>query len=350
MKQARTLIFGGTGSLGRKLIERMLPAHDIAVYSRDEAKHWTIKNELQSGPLATRSEALRFYVGDVRDKARIKDVIRQYRPKTIIVAAALKQVDTCELSPSESILTNLIGTQNVVDAVNESHLDRNGLGVEEVLFVSTDKACSPVNVYGMCKAISERVVTSQAPTGKPGVRFLAVRYGNVLESRGSIVPLFKYQGMHGTQLTVTDPNMTRFLMTLDDSVDLIEKTLLYGQSGETWIPRLPSMRVGDLALIFAQKHNKPIKIIGLRPGEKRHEDLINSSEGIRTRISFDDKNYIIGPAFEAGSGDAITYTSADLVMTFQELHDYLNGLGIIDAPLERFKGLSIEEIVTNRKE
>src|SRR3990167_1115345 len=243
MKQPRILIFGGTGSLGRKLIERMLPAHDIAVYSRDEAKHWTIKNELQSGPLASRSADLRFYVGDVRDPARIKDVIRQYRPKTIIIAAALKQVDTCELSPSESILTNLIGTQNVVDAVNGSFLDRNGLGVEEVLFVSTDKACSPVNVYGMCKAISERVVTSQAQTGKPGVRFLAVRYGNVLESRGSIVPLFKYQGMHGTQLTVTDPNMTRFLMTLDDSVDLIEKTLLYGQSGETWIPRLPSMKV-----------------------------------------------------------------------------------------------------------
>jgi len=343
----RTLVFGGTGSLGRKLIDRLLPTGDVAVYSRDESKHWTIKNELQSGPLASRSDGLRFYVGDVRDKSRIQDVIRQYKPETIIVAAALKQVDTCELSPSESILTNLIGTENVINAVNSLGQDQI---VEAVLFVSTDKACSPVNVYGMCKAISERVVTSQAQTGEKHVRFLAVRYGNVLESRGSIVPLFKYQGMFGTQLTVTDPNMTRFLMTLDDSVDLIQKALLNGRSGETWIPRLPAMRVGDLAEIFSAKHSKPIKIIGLRPGEKQHEDLINSSEGVRTRLSGDEKNYIIGPAFEAGDGPALTYTSADLVMTPIELFQYLDKLGIIDMPLSGFTGQKIEEIITNRKE
>lgn len=342
---SKILIFGGTGSLGRKLIERLLPDNEVAVYSRDEAKHWTLRNEFSSGPLASRLESLRFYVGDVRDLARMKDVIRQHRPDIVIVAAALKQVDTCELSPNESVLTNLVGTQNVVEAVNSMSAD---LAPETVLFVSTDKACSPVNVYGMCKAISERVVTSQAQTGHSHVRYIAVRYGNVLESRGSIIPLFKYQGMYGSQLTVTDPEMTRFLMTLDDSVDLIQTALNMGKSGETWIPRLPSMRVGDLAEIFSKKYNKPIKYIGLRPGEKKHEDLINESESTRTRSV--GQHYVIGPAFEAGRGDRFTYSSADDVMSFETLCAHIERLGILDVPLNKFKGLSIEEIVTNRKE
>jgi UDP-N-acetylglucosamine 4,6-dehydratase/5-epimerase len=343
----RYLIIGGTGSLGSKLIDRLLPENEVAVYSRDEAKHWTRKNELSNGPLAPRLESLRFYVGDVRDLSRIRDVLRQYMPHTVIVAAALKQVDTCELSPNESVLTNLIGTQNVVDAVNS--MPRT-VAPNSVLFVSTDKACAPVNVYGMCKAISERVVTSQARTGIDIVRYLAVRYGNVMESRGSIIPLFKYQGIHGTQLTVTDQNMTRFLMTLDDSVDLIEKTLQHGKSGETWIPRLPSMKVGDLAYIFSVKYGKPIKVIGLRPGEKMHEDLINESESFRTRLTDDKLNYIIGPAYIAGGGQPFTYTSADEVMSPDVLEKHLDALGILDASLDKFKGPTIEQIATNRKE
>lgn len=341
------LIIGGTGSLGRKLIERLLPNAEVAVYSRDEAKHWTIRNELSSGPMSNRLASLRFFVGDVRDQSRVREVLRQYGATTVIVAAALKQVDTCELSPTESVLTNLIGTQNVVAAVNE--MSSPPL---KVLFVSTDKACSPVNVYGMCKAISERVVTSQAKGQGPNSipAFLAVRYGNVLESRGSIIPLFKYQGEHGDGLTVTDPDMTRFLMTLDDSVDLIQKTLEYGISGETWIPKLPSMKVGDLAEIFAEKYNKPIKYIGLRPGEKKHEDLINESESMRTRKLHPINYYIIGPAYDAGTGERFTYSSADDVMSKSELREYLQKLGILDAPLSSFKGLSIEEIATNRKE
>ena len=341
----RTLIFGGTGSLGRKLIARMLPAGEVAVYSRDEAKHWTIRNELAVGELAGCLPALQFFVGDIRDPRRVVDVIRQYMPDTIIVAAALKQVDTCELSPTESVLTNLVGTQNVVDAINGSPMTFNG----SVLFVSTDKACAPVNVYGMCKAVSERIVTSQARTGLAGVRYLAVRYGNVLESRGSIIPLFKYQGERGECLTVTDPEMTRFLMTLDDSVDLIQNALERGSSGDIWIPKLPAMRVGDLAEIFSEKYEKPIRVIGLRPGEKKHEDLINESESTRSYMK-DYRHYVIGPAYKAGdSGKRFTYTSADSVMTKAELHEHLMRLRVLDAPLEQFKGLSIEEIVTNRK-
>lgn len=327
------------------MIERLLPHNDVAVYSRDEAKHWTIRNELVSTPLVERLERLKFFVGDVRDLSRVADVIRQHKPNTVIIAAALKQVDTCELSPSESVATNLIGTQNVIEAINTAPPHVVSL-LQSVLFVSTDKACSPVNVYGACKALSERLVTSQARTGISSVRYVVVRYGNVLESRGSIIPLFKHQAAHAQHLTVTDPDMTRFVMTLDDSVDLIERALKDGESGVTWIPRLPSMRIGDLAEIFSERSGKPVRVIGLRPGEKKHEDLINESESARTTLF--GQHYLIGPAFEAGSGPRFTYTSADQVMTKEQLCRHLAQLGILDAPLDRFKGLSIEEIATNR--
>ncbi len=324
-----------------KLIDRLLPDNDVAVCSRDEAKHWSIRNELAANP---RLSQLKFYVGDIRDVKRVKDVIRQASPRTIIIAAALKQVDTCELSPSESVATNLLGTQNVITAVN----DMDPMGLHSILFVSTDKACSPVNVYGMCKAISERIITSQCGTDSRR-RWLAVRYGNVLESRGSIIPLFKHQVEHGECLTVTDPDMTRFIMTLDDSVTLILAALAGGASGETWVPKPPAMKIGDLAKIFSERFGKPIKVIGLRPGEKMHESLINESESSRTGP--DDAKYyhVIGPAFTAGHGQAFTYTSADDVLTKDRLLGYLVQLGIMDRPLSEFKGLAIEEIMTNRK-
>jgi len=337
--------------LGRKLIDRYFvdePTSVIGVYSRDESKHWTIKNDLSGGPLEPQLKRLQFFVGDVRDIGRVHDAVRQFRPTTVIIAAALKHVDTCELSPDESVKTNLLGTQNVINVINASqHWNYTKPG--QVLFVSTDKACAPVNVYGMCKAISERLVTSQVVTGNPYVKFLAVRYGNVLESRGSIIPLFKHQSLHGDFITVTDPVMTRYCMTLDNSVDLIQSALQHGTSGETWIPRLPAMRIGDLAEIFSQKYGKPIKIIGLRPGEKQHEDLINESESVRAEER-GDKHYVIGPAFKAGEGSRWTYSSDDNVMNKNKLIEHLKSLNILDAPLESFKGLSIEEIATNRKE
>lgn len=342
----RTLIFGGTGSLGSKLIERLLSTgNNVAVYSRDEAKHWTKRNELSS-KFSSHMNDLQFYVGDVRDAARVKDAIRQYKPNVIIMAAALKQVDTCELSPSESVMTNIVGTQNVIDAVNSlSFIERKF--IEKVLFVSTDKACSPVNVYGMCKAISERIVTSQSMSGDGEIAYLAVRYGNVLESRGSIIPLFKYQAENNDHLTVTDMNMTRFLMTLDDSVDLIEHALTNGFSGETYIPKLPSMRIGDLAEIFSEMSGKPIKMIGLRPGEKMHEDLINASEAPRTRLV--GMHYVISPAYTQGHYEPFTYSSGDAPMNKSQLRHHLKQLNILSKTLDEFKGLSIEEIATNRK-
>lgn len=330
------LIIGGTGSLGQKLIEELLPEANVAVYSRDEAKHWTIRNGLAVGPLAARLPSLRFYVGDVRDRGRIREVLRQAQPRTVIVASALKQVDTCELSPGEAVQTNLLGVSNVVDEVNDNEK------VERLLLVSTDKGCSPINVYGMCKAIAERLVTSQADSGLSHVKYLAVRYGNVLESRGSIIPLFRHQCDHADALTVTDPDMTRFVMTLKQSVQLIRHALEQGKSGETWIPHLPAMRIGDLAELFSERSGKPIRVIGLRPGEKMHEDLVNEAESARTRR--DGAHYIIANASVQGTGNPFTYSSSDTVMSKEEMTDAL--LRVIDLPMEKFVGRSIEEIRT----
>ncbi len=335
------LIIGGTGSLGKKLINRLLVDSTVSVYSRDEAKHWSIRQQLRSNENFNR---LRLYVGDIRDKNRLRDVIITDKPKTILIASALKHVDTCEVSPNESVLTNLIGTQNVIDVVKE--LENNN--IERVLFVSTDKACSPVNVYGMCKAVSERLITSQAHSYSGKIKFLVTRYGNVLESRGSIIPLFRYQAEFADCLTVTDPNMTRFVMTLDQSVDLILDALSNGASGETWIPKLPAMRIGDLAQIFADKFNKPIKIVGVRPGEKLHEDLVNESESYRTTECRDRQaeRYVISSALEPAAkwNLPFTYSSNKGVLSCEELKIHLEKLGILDRPLDEFTGLNIEEI------
>lgn len=332
------LIFGGTGSLGKTLIKRFMKDNSVFAYSRDEAKHWTIKNELSSTP---GFENVKFVVGDIRDRQRVHQVIQQLDPDVVLVAAALKQVDTCELSPRESILTNLQGTQNVVESIYDIEMSTGRS--RTVLFVSTDKACSPINVYGMCKAVSERLVTSMSNDPKTKSRYIGVRYGNVLESRGSIIPLFKYQAENSSHLTVTDPSMTRFVMTLEESVNLISDALDNAESGEIFVPRLPSMKIGDLAEIFSKRYNKEIKVIGLRPGEKMHEALINSSESIRCTVK---KNVIaISSALTPGQGNSFEYTSADDVMTLESLEQKLMNLGILEMSLSQFEGRSIEEIV-----
>lgn len=342
------LIIGGTGSLGKKLIDRLSKGgHELFVYSRDESKHWTLLQELKvASPQLVRH--VHFIVGDIRDYARLLDVMNTRTPDVVIIAAALKQVDTCEASPSESVATNLTGTQNVIAAVNNAHWHP-----KKVLFVSTDKASGPCNVYGMCKSLSERLITSQVHNSvatNAGTRWLCTRYGNVLESRGSIIPLFKYQSQNALRLTVTDPEMTRFLMTLDESVDLIQTTLNNAENGETWIPILPSMKIGDLASIFSEMSGKPVEITGVRPGEKKHEDLITEPESSRV-VTRDSKHYIIKHALYAGSDKNSTivaspfkYSSDQSVLSKNSLHAKLMLLGLLDASLNSFVGRSIEEI------
>ena len=360
------LIFGGTGSLGRALIKRYRKCAEVHVFSRDEAKHWTLKNELGPG------SDVRFHVGDVRDFERVTRVIREVNPWAVISAAALKHVDVCENAPSESIETNVRGPQNIANAC-WNKMQGGGGNIHVVLQVSTDKACEPVNVYGMCKALAERTFTSQTlantmckfrgkePPFAGFPRFVTVRYGNVLESRGSILPLFRWQAENSNALTVTDPNMTRFVMTLDDSVDLITFAIEQAENGETWVPRLPAMRIGDLADLFSELYNKPVVRIPTRPGEKQHEVLVGKTEATRTlRMCNLTKHpdgrvvrYVINPPHAPAGRDKLfspagieQYTSADDVMSPAALRTHLTSLGITTADMSTFTGMKIEEIRT----
>ena len=331
------LIIGGTGSLGRALIRRLKTDNSLNIFSRDEAKHWTIKNQLSS------SDDISFHIGDVRDFARVREVLERTNPTIVIIASALKQVDTCEISPFESIMTNTLGVRNVCEAAVGIRTSLKRLNT--VLLVSTDKACAPTNVYGMSKALAERIITSYC-SWETGVKFVAVRYGNVLESRGSIIPLFKHQIEIGKALTLTDKRMTRFIMTLNQSIDLIEDTISKSKSGEIWIPKIPAMQINDLAEIFASKFRQKIEITGMRPGEKLHEDLVSESESMRTKEL--GNHFVIEnstkPIKETIKSKLFCYSSNRDLLTKQQLESRLEELGIFEIEVKDFLGREIEEI------
>lgn len=269
----KIFIIGGSGSLGNEIIKRYIKNNEIVCFSRDECKHWEMS-------LKYKEANLRFIIGDIRDYDRTKISLFRENPNVIIIAAALKHVDRCEYSTNECILTNLIGPQNVVNIV-EKHKDLLN-NLETVCFVSTDKACSPVNVYGMCKALSENLVIEKSAYVKD-IKFVCVRYGNVLNSRGSIIPMLHDRGKDSEiqNFTLTHENMTRFVMTLEQSVNLIEHAIINADSGDIVIPHLVSMKVKDLLEIFSEIYNKPISMSGLRIGEKMLESLINETQSMR---------------------------------------------------------------------
>jgi UDP-N-acetylglucosamine 4,6-dehydratase len=331
------VIFGGTGSLGKTLINRLYKKNKLIIYSRDEAKHWTIKNELKT------QKNIKFFIGDIRDQEKVDEVFLEFKPNIAIIASALKQVDTCEQSPFESIKTNVLGINNVINSTVR-YADRLKK-LNSVLLVSTDKACSPSNVYGMSKALAERLITSSSNENK-NTKYIAVRYGNVLESRGSILPLFRFQGEFKSHLTVTHTNMTRFIMTLEESVDLIVSALLGATSGELWLPKLKSMKIIDLAEIFSEEYSKPIRIVGIRPGEKLHEDLISYSESMRVR----DKNsfYIMQSSLEnvGLNKKMFNYNSNQNLVSKKELKTYLRSIKVFDKPLDQFIGKKIDDLKT----
>ncbi len=290
----RVLVVGGSGSLGNHLIRLMTNYNlrattkkkiRLMVVSRDENKQWIMKKLFPD---------VDFYLGDMRDQTRMREVLETARPSIIIVAAALKHIDVCEHQVGECLETNVIGVQRLARAIVAYSQARAVAGVlqanrlKTVVFVSTDKACSPVNVYGMSKALSERVVNENGVryAGEPDLmpKFLCVRYGNVLNSRGSIIPKFSELAAdkNSTCFPVTDVRMTRFFMTLDESACLILSAIVYGKPGETWIPNVPAVSILALAEYFSARFKKPVKIVGLRPGEKIHECLINETEIART--------------------------------------------------------------------
>ena len=314
------LIFGGTGSLARTLVERILSAgEEVAVFARDEAKHHAL---LQVHPEA------HAIIGDIRDYRAVLRALNTVMPSTVVNAAAMKQIPFCELYPYEATLTNVIGAQHVVDALHE-HVPRRRRGSSlHALFISTDKACKPVNSYGMTKALGERIHLNGNTGG--GVVHTVVRYGNVLESTGSVIPVFRERIRKGLPLCVTHAEMTRFLMSLDQAVDLIMAALADTAGGNIYVPVLPSARIMYLARCLIAASGKKLKIeqAGIRPGEKLHELLISEDEGSRT----EEKNgmFIIHPAVRKNrAARPKEYSSAEHLMTPPELEKFLRSHNVI---------------------
>ena len=328
----RVLVTGGTGSLGKVLVRRLLSdemgrPQKIIVFSRDEAKQHAMRMAYGQKQAATdeiiyrNSERfLEFCIGDVRDFHSVSSVLRN--ADVVFNAAALKQVPTCEYFPFEAVQTNIIGAENIVRAIRE-----NQLPVETVVGVSTDKACKPVNVMGMTKAIQERIFL-RANLDCPETRFIGVRYGNVLASRGSVIPLFHDQIRHGGPVTITTPEMTRFILSLDQAVDTIFAALRDAHRGEIYVPCVPSAYVTGIAEVPIGDRPIETSIIGIRPGEKIHEILVSEEEAHRTVAR--DGYYAILPILPelrhtsaAQSPLGQEYSSADNTMTKSEVAEML---------------------------
>jgi len=319
------LLFGGTGSLGYAIVNRYISNNMIYNYSRDECKHWKMKLDFNH------NKNLNFVIGDIINNVKIEETLLRIKPNIIIIASAMKHIDQCEYNTDQSLNTNLLGVKNILDLV-EKHQIFLGHLLETVLFVSSDKACSPINVYGMCKALSETLVVEKSYYIK-NIKFVNIRYGNVLNSRGSIIPLLHTIGSDPQKkcFTLTNENMTRFVMTLEQSVDLLEHTIINGDSGDTVVPKLISMKVKDLIEIFSEKYNKPIKIIGIKPGEKLLESLINKSQSVRIKINGDYTHIksIYNFNEEIQESKLNDYNSKINPLTKEELQKYLINLNLI---------------------
>jgi FlaA1/EpsC-like NDP-sugar epimerase len=325
------VVTGGTGSLGKVLVRRLLTGElglprKVTVFSRDEAKQHEMRLAYLNRRFATDEtiyhnfeQLLQFRIGDVRDIHSVSTVLRD--AQVVFNAAALKQVPSCEYFPFEAVQTNIVGAENIIRAIHEHHL-----AVETVVGVSTDKACKPVNVMGMTKAIQERIFV-RANLDSPGTRFICVRYGNVLASRGSVIPLFHEQIKRGDTLTITTPDMTRFLLSLDQAVDTIFAALQHARPGETYIPRVPSALVVDIAEVLIGDRPVKTKITGIRPGEKVHEILVSDEEAHRTLARGD--YYVILPMLpelvqtDVENSLQKEYSSNDILMSKYELTELL---------------------------
>ena len=295
----RVLVTGGTGSLGHALVRRLLSGtigrpSQVIVYSRDEAKQHYMRLAFQQRAAATDDiiyrtarEVLRFQIGDVRDADTLLGALRH--ADIVFNAAALKQVPTCEYFPFEAVQTNVIGARNLAHAVRFHKTP-----VQRVVGISTDKACKPINVMGMTKALQERILI-EANLGSDGAEFLCVRYGNVIASRGSVVPLFVGQIRAGGPVTITLAEMTRFLLSLEGAVDTVLAAAAFGSRGETYIPKVPAATVVNIAqaLMRMEGREVPLTFTGIRPGEKVHEIMVSEEECFRTAER--DGYYVIQP-------------------------------------------------------
>ena len=279
LKNKSVLVTGGTGSFGKSFVKRLLKDDEvkkIIVFSRDELKQFEMQSDLDS-------PKMRYFLGDVRDFSRLKQATDGV--DVIVHAAAIKQIPAAEYNPMEAIKTNIIGAENIVNAAIQN-------GISRVIALSTDKAANPANLYGATKLCSDKLmIAGNVLAGRHPTRFAVVRYGNVLGSRGSVIPFFKEQKVKGT-IPITDVEMTRFWLTLDEGVDFVINSLSRMQGGEIFVPKIPSVKVTDVAKVVAP--NVPTKIIGIRPGEKLHEVMITEDDSAFTR-EFEDYYAILAP-------------------------------------------------------
>lgn len=288
---AAVLITGGTGSFGKAMTQRLLAdgkARRIVLYSRDELKQYEVRQRFDD------DSRLRWLIGDVRDKDRLRRAMSGI--DYVVHAAALKQVDTAEYNPFECVKTNVIGSQNVIDVAIDA-------GVKRVVALSTDKASSPINLYGATKLCADKLfIAGNHYAGAAGTRFSVVRYGNVVGSRGSVVPFFKRLAAEGaTTLPITDERMTRFWITLPHAVQFVLDSFDRMTGGELYVPRIPSMKITDLAQVVAP--GSDIKVIGIRPGEKLHEEMISVEDAHRT-LRFGD-HYVVQPLISEWGGEHV---------------------------------------------
>ncbi|MBV9159697.1 MAG: UDP-N-acetylglucosamine 4,6-dehydratase (inverting) [Candidatus Kaiserbacteria bacterium] len=303
------LITGGTGSFGKACVRQILVKHKpkaVRIFSRDELKQWDMRREFNDDP------RLRFLIGDVRDASRVRRATEGV--DILIHAAAMKQVPACEYNPMEAIKTNVDGAMNVINAALDNNIPR-------VIALSTDKAASPVNLYGATKLCSDRLfIQSNEYRGpKRDTMFSVVRYGNVMGSRGSVIPLFRKQKEKG-ELTITHEEMTRFWITLPQAVDLVLSSLEVMQGGELFVPKIPTMKIVDLAKTIAPEAT--CRVVGIRPGEKMHECLITQEEG-RLAYELADRYVVLSPSL-SDMPDIKKYKKAKKLPEGFEYHSHTN--------------------------
>ena len=334
------LITGGTGSFGNAVLRRFLQTDigEIRIFSRDEKKQDDMRREYKS-------DKLKFYIGDVRDIRSLKDAL--YGVDYVFHAAALKQVPSCEFFPVEAVRTNVLGTDNLLTAAIET-------GVHKVVCLSTDKAAYPINAMGISKAMMEKVVLAKSRTVPEDKTLLCcTRYGNVMCSRGSVIPLFIEQIRQGKSLTVTNPHMTRFLMSLEEAVDLVLFAFEHGKTGDLFIQKAPASTIEDLAKavrgLFDTAGKTPIRIIGTRHGEKLYETLMTTEERVKSedmgkyfRIPMDERNLNYEKYFSDGNEDLSKvepYTSSNTEMLgIPEIQEKLKSIGYVRKALEEWDG------------
>jgi UDP-N-acetylglucosamine 4,6-dehydratase len=330
----KLLVTGGTGSFGNAVVRRLLKSEiaEIRIFSRDEKKQDDMRHEI-------RDPRLKFYIGDVRDFNSVNGAMRDV--DYVFSAAALKQVPSCEFYPIEAVYTNILGTENTLSAAIAN-------GVRNVVVLSTDKAVYPINAMGMTKAVMEKVAIAKSRNqGPEGTVICVTRYGNVMASRGSVIPLFVSQMKAGKPITLTDPEMTRFMMSLEDSVDLVLFAYEKGRGGDTFVQKSPAATIGQLARVLQKmfRTGSELRVIGTRHGEKQHETLLNREEMVRAtdldryyRIASDTRDLNYALYFEEGEKQVTEYedyTSANTHrLSDEELRDVLLKLDYIRQELD----------------